>query len=115
MCKQAITEKKFVTIEGKNFHTFCFVCTHCQSVLDFNASCLVEDGTVTCQDCFNDRLAPKCKGCGRGLVGKFRVIDELGQYHEECFTCSKCFNLLGNELFYNIDGGPVCEACINSI
>jgi len=84
-------------------------------MLSPTASCLVENGTITCKTCYNEALAPKCAGCGKGLVGKYRILDNLGEFHNECFKCSMCSSVLGDAEFYMLNGAPTCENCVNNL
>ncbi|MEE6520357.1 hypothetical protein FKM82_018200 [Ascaphus truei] len=33
------------------------------------------------------------------------------QYHADCFTCRKCHRLLAGQLYYQMDGQPICDIC----
>lgn len=110
-CGQRI-DGTFLTAEGLNWHSECWLCTNCHQRLD--AKYYTRGGGTLCQACnqrAEDRSAPKCGGCRRPLRGERLTYDGVS-YHGNCFKCTSCRAILGETVF--IDGKtkqPICRNC----
>jgi hypothetical protein len=110
-CGQRI-DGTFLTAEGLNWHSECWLCTNCHQRLD--AKYYTRGGGTLCQACnqrAEDRSAPKCGGCRRPLRGERLTYDGVS-YHGNCFKCTSCRAILDETFF--IDGKtkqPICRNC----
>ncbi|NP_001072272.1 filamin-binding LIM protein 1 [Xenopus tropicalis] len=53
-----------------------------------------------------------CAFCHKAIPSNTAVIEAMKkQYHANCFTCRKCCRLLAGQLYYQMDGQPLCEHC----
>jgi len=103
-CNQPITGK-YVSVENQSFHDECFRCVHCNCIpkLFYN-----KDGSIYCQNCYNDVFLDKCKRCARPITPGEEFLDVKNlKFHNNCFTCATCFTPLptsgfgfaGNEIY----------------
>uniref|UniRef100_A0A8C2W856 PDZ and LIM domain 5a n=1 Tax=Cyclopterus lumpus TaxID=8103 RepID=A0A8C2W856_CYCLU len=97
----------FLVAMGKSWHKEEFTCTHCRiSLADIGF--VEEQGSVYCEHCYEDFLAPTCSRCQAKILGE--VINALKQtWHLHCFLCACCQQPIRNNIFHLEDGEPYCE------
>ena len=61
---------------GKSWHKLCFVCGHCQKLLD-SGSLTEHDGDMFCASCYRKHFGPKGYGFGGGGAGCLGSDDGL--------------------------------------
>jgi len=107
-CKKHIHGgSKISQAEGGKFHTACFVCSTCQTPL---SKYVEAGGRVYCEKHYAEHHNPKCVGCHKPLTSTF-AHTEAGDYHTECFSCSKCHAQIGSGKYYQDRGNFVCGNC----
>ncbi|XP_075462040.1 filamin-binding LIM protein 1 isoform X2 [Ascaphus truei] len=53
-----------------------------------------------------------CAFCHKAILPHAAAIEAMKkQYHADCFTCRKCHRLLAGQLYYQMDGQPICDLC----
>ena len=85
-CKQQFDSPDLVVLfEEEAFHTECFCCGECGSVVDATQEFLVlEGGSPLCSSC-----SPSCHACGEKVLS--RHVGVLNKdFHEACLKCSQC-------------------------
>ncbi|XP_077457796.1 PDZ and LIM domain protein 5a isoform X2 [Stigmatopora argus] len=97
----------FLVAMGKSWHKEEFNCIHCRtSVADIGF--VEEQGSVYCEHCYEELLAPTCSRCQAKILGE--VINALKQtWHVYCFLCASCHQPIRNNTFHLEDGEPYCE------
>ncbi|XP_068560396.1 PDZ and LIM domain protein 5a isoform X5 [Cebidichthys violaceus] len=97
----------FLVAMGKSWHKEEFNCAHCRiSLADIGF--VEEQGSVYCEHCYEDFLAPSCSRCQAKILGE--VINALKQtWHVYCFLCACCQQPIRNNTFHLEDGEPYCE------
>ena len=53
---------------GRNWHPDHFRCGGCQCSLQ-NIGFVEEEGSMFCENCYNQRFAPKCASCNQPIIG----------------------------------------------
>ncbi|XP_033974659.1 PDZ and LIM domain protein 5a isoform X2 [Trematomus bernacchii] len=97
----------FLVALGKSWHKEEFNCTHCRKSLA-DIGFVEEQGTVYCEHCYEDFLAPTCSRCQDKILGE--VINALKQtWHVHCFLCATCQQPIRNNTFHLEEGEPYCE------
>ncbi|XP_050977238.1 PDZ and LIM domain protein 5b isoform X1 [Labeo rohita] len=97
----------FLVALGKSWHKEEFTCTHCHSSLA-DVGFVEEHGSVYCERCYEQFLAPSCFKCQQKILGE--VINALKQtWHVYCFLCTTCQQPIRNNTFHLEDGQPYCE------
>ncbi|XP_061585239.1 PDZ and LIM domain protein 5a isoform X2 [Cololabis saira] len=97
----------FLVAMGKSWHKEEFNCAHCRSSLS-DTGFVEEKGSVYCEHCYEDFLAPTCSRCQDKVLGE--VINALKQtWHAYCFLCAACQQPIRNNTFHLEDGEPYCE------
>ncbi|KAM6931037.1 PDZ and LIM domain protein 5a [Xenentodon cancila] len=97
----------FLVAMGKSWHKEEFNCAHCRSSLA-DIGFVEEKGSVYCEHCYEDFLAPTCSRCQDKILGE--VINALKQtWHAYCFLCAACQQPIRNNTFHLEDGEPYCE------
>ncbi|KAM9455255.1 PDZ and LIM domain protein 5b isoform 2-T2 [Clarias gariepinus] len=97
----------FLVAMGKSWHPEEFNCAHCRSSLA-EVGFVEERGSVYCEHCYEQFLAPTCCRCQQKILGE--VINALKQtWHVYCFLCSSCQQPIRNNTFHLEDGQPYCE------
>ncbi|XP_026129916.1 PDZ and LIM domain protein 5-like isoform X4 [Carassius auratus] len=97
----------FLVAMGKSWHKEEFICSHCCSSLA-DVGFVEERGSVYCERCYEQFLAPTCFRCQQKILGE--VINALKQtWHVNCFLCTSCQQPISNNTFHLEDGRPYCE------
>ncbi|XP_043087657.1 PDZ and LIM domain protein 5b isoform X2 [Puntigrus tetrazona] len=97
----------FLVAMGKSWHKEEFNCSHCRSSLA-DVGFVEERGSVYCERCYEQFLAPTCFRCQQKVLGE--VINALKQtWHVYCFLCTSCQQPIRNNTFHLEDGQPYCE------
>uniref|UniRef100_A0A8C2DZB1 PDZ and LIM domain 5b n=1 Tax=Cyprinus carpio TaxID=7962 RepID=A0A8C2DZB1_CYPCA len=87
----------FLVAMGKSWHKEEFNCSHCRSSLA-DVGFVEERGSVYCERCYEQFLAPACFKCQQKILGE--VINALKQtWHQP----------IRNNTFHLEDGQPYCE------
>ena len=110
VCKSSVPPDPHTPVfRGTRYHVVCYHCQMCNAKFGPEGPELV-DGQLWCRNC-----AAPCAGCGRCLGTPF-VSFNGKNYHENCFICSQCkqvivasgeIGLLGDD--------PVCAACVQKL
>lgn len=78
------------------------VCSKCKKSLDLDTHCKI-NGEDVCNSCKNNMQCAHCNG----FLSSMFVNANNKVFHEECFRCNQCKNVLGNR--YLIDGNRVSK------
>eukprot|EP01088_Endostelium_zonatum_P006103 TRINITY_DN18210_c0_g1_i1.p1 TRINITY_DN18210_c0_g1~~TRINITY_DN18210_c0_g1_i1.p1 ORF type:complete len:152 (+),score=18.60 TRINITY_DN18210_c0_g1_i1:95-550(+) len=108
-CRNPILPAVRVTrsFEGREYHTDCFRCGACLGTM--KQPVRGSDGKLLCESC-----GVKCNRCNRHLLnGKFMEFGDDQRYHMQCFTCHRCNNQLGEDV-YLVNDQPACLNCAQS-
>ena len=76
------------------------VCSKCRNSLALDTHCKI-NGEDVCNSCKNNMQCAHCNG----FLSSLFVNANNKVFHEECFRCDQCRNVLGNR--YLIDGNRV--------
>ncbi|KAL2087725.1 hypothetical protein ACEWY4_016553 [Coilia grayii] len=109
MCAQCnvVIRGPFLVAMGKSWHPEEFNCAHCRTSLA-EVGFVEERGSVYCEHCYEEFLAPTCARCRGKVLGE--VINALKQtWHVSCFLCTSCQQPIRNNTFHLEDGLPYCE------
>uniref|UniRef100_A0A673I8T3 PDZ and LIM domain protein 5-like n=1 Tax=Sinocyclocheilus rhinocerous TaxID=307959 RepID=A0A673I8T3_9TELE len=109
MCGQCnmVIRGPYLVAMGKSWHKEEFTCSHCHSSLA-DVGFVEERGSVYCERCYEQFLAPACFKCQQKILGE--VINALKQtWHVYCFLCTGCQQPIRNNTFHLEDGQPYCE------
>ncbi|KAF4519533.1 hypothetical protein B566_EDAN009436 [Ephemera danica] len=108
MCQGQI-RGPFITAMGKTWCPEHFICVNSQCQRQLQDIGFVEEkGDLYCEFCFEKFLAPSCEKCRNKIKGD--CLNAIGKhFHPECFVCSYCGKLFGNNPFFLEDGLPYCE------
>ncbi|XP_014239745.1 PDZ and LIM domain protein Zasp isoform X4 [Cimex lectularius] len=99
----------FITALGKIWCPDHFMCCNAKCKRPLQDIGFVEepDG-LYCEYCFEQYLAPTCDKCHTKIKGD--CLNAIGKhFHPQCFSCSYCDKLFGNDLFFLEDNLPYCE------
>ncbi|XP_066506400.1 PDZ and LIM domain protein 5b isoform X2 [Hoplias malabaricus] len=97
----------FLVAMGKSWHKEEFNCAHCHCSMA-ELGFVEERGSLYCERCYEQYLAPTCCRCQRKVLGE--VINALKQtWHVYCFLCTSCQEPIRNNTFHLEDGLPYCE------
>ncbi|XP_028851158.1 PDZ and LIM domain protein 5a isoform X2 [Denticeps clupeoides] len=97
----------FLVAMGKTWHSEEFNCSHCRTSLA-DIGFVEEQGSVFCEHCYEEFLAPSCGRCQQKILGE--VINALKRsWHVYCFLCASCQQPIRNDTFHLEDGEPYCE------
>jgi paxillin len=105
-CQREIVEEYVLVKKGK-VHKECFYCYNCQKSL-LDCGYLEEEGELLCEVCYQDKYAPKCAHCKHAILEEY--VSALGKiYHPEHFVCKVCKMSLGDQEFFEYQGGVFCQ------
>jgi hypothetical protein len=105
----------FVTALGRTWCPAHFLCVNqnCRREL-MDIGFVEEKGDLYCEYCFEQFLAPPCSKCNGKIKGD--CLNAIGRkFHPECFKCTYCSKLFGNNPFFLEEGEPYCEADWNEL
>lgn len=105
VCKKPVIENK-VHLKGHCCHKECFRCSKCSKPLVVYH--IEGDQPPVCSECYAADGGNTCSACGKpiGNAGHVKVGDK--KYHQSCFCCSYCKNMLPREHF-NVEGKLYCS------
>ncbi|XP_062525584.1 transforming growth factor beta-1-induced transcript 1 protein isoform X1 [Bombyx mori] len=83
-CGDPITDRVIQAL-GVSWHAHHFVCGGCKKELG-GGGFMEQAGRPYCSDCYADKFATRCKGCGNPIVDK-AIIALDAKWHRDCFTC----------------------------
>jgi len=115
ICSKQITAGSKLAAMDQFFHADCFKCIVCHTPIGLNGSFRDYDGKPLCSTCpipsdDTPRTDVLCGGCGKSVTGNsILAIDR--HWHNSCFKCSLCNNLIGDGTFLNSGGQPICVPC----
>ncbi|XP_063714308.1 four and a half LIM domains protein 2-like [Symsagittifera roscoffensis] len=111
-CQQIISvDNKDLAFKEKHWHDMCFKCSQCKVSLVSETFGAKED-KLFCGDCWDLNFAPKCSKCNNPFkAGSMKLSWNGGEWHKDCFACTNCDKVIGQEAFHPQDGQPYCEGC----
>lgn len=105
-CRKKIVGE-YVRALDRSWHEGCFRCTVCRK--GFEGQQFVKHrGRPYHSECYQERFAPRCAGCGQTITGKY-ITALKKSWHPEHFVCAHCERPLDGRPFYEQDGKPYCE------
>uniref|UniRef100_A0A4W3JER2 Four and a half LIM domains 3b n=1 Tax=Callorhinchus milii TaxID=7868 RepID=A0A4W3JER2_CALMI len=110
-CKKALT-KGGVTYHDEAYHKECFVCNGCNTPLA-GQHFTSRDDSPYCLACFGSLYAKKCAACSKpitGFGGGKYISFEDRQWHQSCFSCSRCEASLVGKGFFPEKDDILCPA-----
>lgn len=74
------------------FHENCFRCDLCNVSIATKTFIPMKDkpNCAACSSCHENKLAPKCFECGKGVIGDHVVALGGNKFHNNCFVCARC-------------------------
>lgn len=90
------------------------VCKECLKVIDTTQG-YIPSGPYHV-DCYYLKLG-ECPGCGKGFdksetaVKDIRQTSKLGNWHRDCFKCSKCEKVIEENEYAVLEGKPIHSFC----
>ena len=110
-CKEFITGREYTQAMEQDWHSEYFTCLNCHQNLVGNRFTL-ENEKPYCLDCHNQRFAKTCTTCSQSITCEQTALAYDGKHwHEFCFSCSVCENILVDEPFALKDGYLLCDRC----
>ncbi|KIH91308.1 lim domain containing protein [Sporothrix brasiliensis 5110] len=93
-CKHCTTPivGEHVVALGEHWHVGHFFCAECGEPFGPGATHIEKDGyawCVSCQTRRTERRAPKCRACGKAVIGQY-VQALAAEWHDDCFRCAVC-------------------------
>nr|XP_022905643.1 four and a half LIM domains protein 2-like [Onthophagus taurus] len=110
-CNKVII-KGGVTYKNQPWHTECFNCTNCPTLLS-GVTFTSRDEKPYCAKCFGKLFAKKCFGCREPINGdgiKYINYDNH-HWHDNCFFCAICRCGLGGKGFIMEKDEILCPNC----
>ena len=109
------------------YHLKCFACSSCRRALGGGGGgggkgaarggelktepFAFHEKRLLCSGCFAEECAPRCKGCGKPIVGAYTEW-EGKPYHKGCFACSQCGGAVADAVWAHKESkAPLCTAC----
>nr|KAF6287243.1 GON7 subunit of KEOPS complex [Pipistrellus kuhlii] len=111
-CRQTIgADAKEVHYKEGFWHDYCFRCTHCQRPLA-TETFVAKENKILCKECNMIESALICKGCSKPILAGEQNVEYRGTvWHQDCFTCSDCKQVIGTGSFYPKEEEFYCMAC----
>ncbi|KAM7541669.1 hypothetical protein Aperf_G00000011958 [Anoplocephala perfoliata] len=111
-CGERITSaSKDLSFQDRHWHEACFVCMECKTSLADRPFATKEEA-IFCPDCFDEKFAARCDGCGKTFKAAMRKYEyKGGAWHEECFLCAECHQPIGAKSFIPRGNDIICVQC----
>ena len=107
-------EQCSILFDNHTWHPECFRCSLCDKCFD-NNKCVSKDDLLLHPKCYKQCFCERCAKC-TGLISPKKNIKALGKnYHNKCFTCTKCGNANIQEKFFSIFNLPYCSQCYEDV
>lgn len=106
--------EKRMSADGKVYHEECFSCSHCHERISgsyFKDETTKKGGrtSLLCPGCHEVKNPPTfCAGCQGRVNGQFTVVGKQ-TFHNHCFTCCRCSDIIPGTFFRADDGFLCCE------
>ncbi|EDL21412.1 four and a half LIM domains 4 [Mus musculus] len=92
-----------------------FKCHHCEESLQ-GKKYVQKDGANYCVTCFDSHCANICQECHKPIGADSKEVCYKEQFwHNTCFKCSKCSQLLATETFVAWDKNILCNKCATRV
>ncbi|UJR31460.1 hypothetical protein I4U23_018950 [Adineta vaga] len=93
------------------YHTDCFRCVNCQTLLINQGFYQNENGYLSCSNCHTDH-GLHCRICKEPfLTGEILSQFDDRYFHQTCFLCNVCKQSIEMKRFQYENGKVVCEKC----
>lgn len=110
-CDELIIKGGYIKAMEENWHAAHFCCWDCDTNLS-GEKYIPFEGHPFCEGCYNKRNANICTICNDYIGIGYRDLQVRdNHYHEHCFVCSHCNNLLENGDFSYLDDNLICHHC----
>jgi len=119
-CRKALTGP-MLTVKDRYYHPDCLKCKHCSAPLKGKEFVVNPNNKqVYCPE--HGRLdktgtkAQVCGACKKPLSGKEAIVNALHQqWHQKCFACTNCKEVLNLQSCVQKSQKPYCEPCYQQI
>ncbi|KAF6130073.1 four and a half LIM domains 1 [Phyllostomus discolor] len=102
---------KEVCYKNHYWHSSCFYCAKCLHPL-VNETFVAKDDEILCSKCSMMEESPTCKGCSKPIVAGDQNVEYKGTvWHQDCFTCSSCNQVIGTGSFFPKGEDFYCVTC----
>ena len=109
-----IVSSQFTEAQQKNWHKEHYSCEECDDQLE-GKQCTTHQGKLLCNRCYS-KYASKCHRCKKPVGIDQKKLSVKGRhYHEECFVCKRCREVLINERYSIIDDDIICPDCTKPV
>nr|XP_044995536.1 four and a half LIM domains protein 1-like [Jaculus jaculus] len=111
-CQNPISaDSKELHYQNRFWHDTCFHCAKCHCPLA-TETFACKDDTILCNSCAIQEISPTCKGCSQPILPGDKNVEYKGTiWHNNCFTCSNCNNVIGTGSFFPKDDAFYCVDC----
>ncbi|XP_054422947.1 four and a half LIM domains protein 1-like isoform X2 [Pteronotus mesoamericanus] len=108
-------DSKEVCYKNRYWHSTCFHCAKCLCPLA-NEPFVAKDEEILCNKCSMLENSSKCKGCLKPIVAGDQNVEYKGTvWHQDCFTCSNCKQVIGTGSFFPKGEDFYCVSCHEAI
>lgn len=114
-CEKPILENA-VIVDGRKFHSGCFVCSKNGCLREFGNSYNLHGGKPFCDEHYRELSGQTCFGCGLRI--EEQSLKALGGlWHKKCFACVRCSTPILREQglpplqFFSMNGQAICLPC----
>ncbi|KAH7697351.1 Lhx2 protein, partial [Aphelenchoides avenae] len=105
-CGEQITEKSFLLVGDRSWHTACARCSACEQNLDSFPTCYYKNGQLYCKRDYILQFWKRCQRCSCIIEPGDLVMTSLDRFfHVHCFTCVVCTRVLRQGEIYVVGEG----------
>ncbi|CAF3883282.1 unnamed protein product [Adineta steineri] len=115
-CSRIMNEKEFYTENDKPCCSQCYdkyfalQCQQCSQIIK-EKEYYTHNSKPCCIRCYEQSFAPQCQQCSRVISSGKSIQYNGNNYHEQCFRCGQCNNIMNEKQFYTQNNKPCCSLC----
>ncbi|KAI5613532.1 four and a half LIM domains 2b [Silurus asotus] len=122
-CKDSLLGKKYVQREENPYCVKCYnslysnTCEECKKPIGCDSRATDKPFTtkneqLLCTECYANEYSSKCYECKKTIMPGSQKMEHKGNsWHETCFTCKRCQQLIGTKSFIPNDNSIYCVPC----
>ncbi|CAF1464035.1 unnamed protein product [Rotaria sordida] len=113
VCGTRIVSGGLINFNGMSYHAGCFRCGQCHQPLAHEKNSYTQNMKPCCIQCYKNHFASRCAKCSHPIFVGGSINYNGKKYHQDCFHCGQCHQVVTDSEYYTHLGEPCCIKCFN--